>query len=185
MRESDPVALQARLAKVNAGVERSSHLVHQLLRLARSEADIALTDTDIAQLAQEVAREAAPAALAAGVDFGYEGEEHLTHRANALLLREALTNLIDNAVRYAGKGSTVTLRVRREAAHTILEVEDNGPGLHTQARERIFERFYRASGLPGGAGLGLSIVQEIALRHGGTARAVAVVPQGLCIQIRL
>jgi two-component system, OmpR family, sensor histidine kinase TctE len=185
MRESDPVALQARLAKVNAGVERSSHLVHQLLRLARSEADIALTDTDIAQLAQEVARDAAPAALAAGVDFGYEGEEHLTHRANALLLREALTNLIDNAVRYAGKGSTVTLRVRREVAHTILEVEDNGPGLHTEARERIFERFYRASDLPGGAGLGLSIVQEVALRHGGTARAVAVAPQGLCIQIRL
>ncbi|MGA8516466.1 MAG: sensor histidine kinase N-terminal domain-containing protein [Burkholderiaceae bacterium] len=185
LREHDPAALQARLAKVNAGVERSSHLVHQLLRLARSEADIELQDLDIAQLAQELARDAAPAALAAGVDFGYEGEEHLRHRANALLLREALSNLIDNAVRYAGKGSTVTLRVRREATQTILEVEDNGPGLTDAARARIFERFYRASDLPDGAGLGLAIVQEVALRHGGTAQAVAVAPQGLCIQIRL
>jgi two-component system, OmpR family, sensor histidine kinase TctE len=115
------------------------------------------------------------------------------HRANALLLREALSNLIDNAVRYAGQGSAVTLRVRRVLAHNladkttvVLEVEDNGPGLtNEQSRARIFERFYRASDLPGGAGLGLSIVQEIALRHGGSVQAVAVQPQGLCIQIRL
>jgi two-component system, OmpR family, sensor histidine kinase TctE len=192
MQESNPIALQSRLAKVNAGVERSSHLVHQLLRLARSEADIELQDTDIAQLAQEVARDAAPAALAAGIDFGYEGEDHLTHRANALLLREALSNLIDNAVRYAGHGSAVTLRVRRELAHSpsdkatvVLEVEDNGPGVSDAARAHIFERFYRASDLPGGAGLGLAIVQEVALRHGGVVQALAVYPHGLCIQIRL
>jgi two-component system, OmpR family, sensor histidine kinase TctE len=178
--------------KVNAGVERSSHLVHQLLRLARSEAEIELVELDIAQLAQELARDAAPAALAAGIDFGYEGEEHITHRANALLLREALSNLIDNAVRYAGHGSAVTLRVRRDLAHSpsgkatvVLEVEDNGPGVSDAARAHIFERFYRASDLPGGAGLGLAIVQEVVLRHGGVACAVAVVPHGLCIQIRL
>ncbi len=199
MRESDPAALKERLIKVNSGVERSSHLVHQLLRLARSEADIELAPLDVAQLAADVAREAAPAALAAGVDFGYEGEEHIQVRGNALLLGEALSNLIDNAVRYAGKGSTVTLRARTETlpahgvgadlvpAHTtvVLEVEDNGPGLAYETRARIFERFYRASDLPGGAGLGLAIVQEVAQRHGGHAVAEAVAPHGLCIQIRL
>jgi two-component system, OmpR family, sensor histidine kinase TctE len=199
MRESDPKALKERLIKVNSGVERSSHLVHQLLRLARSEADIELVELDVAQLAAGVAREAAPAALAAGVDFGYEGEDHIQVRGNALLLGEALSNLIDNAVRYAGKGSTVTLRARTETlpaygvgadfrpAHTtvVLEVEDNGPGLAYETRARIFERFYRASDLPGGAGLGLAIVQEVAQRHGGHAVAEAVAPHGLCIQIRL
>lgn len=199
MRESDPAALKERLIKVNSGVERSSHLVHQLLRLARSEADIELTELDVAQLAAGVAREAAPAALAAGVDFGYEGQEHIQMRGNALLLSEALSNLIDNAVRYAGKGSTVTLRARTETqpahglgtdfvpAHTsvVLEVEDNGPGLAYETRARIFERFYRASDLPGGAGLGLAIVQEVAQRHGGHAMAQAVAPHGLCIQMRL
>jgi two-component system, OmpR family, sensor histidine kinase TctE len=199
MRESDPAALKERLIKVNSGVERSSHLVHQLLRLARSEADIELVELDVAQLAAGVAREAAPAALAAGIDFGYEGEDHIQIRGNALLLSEALSNLIDNAVRYAGKGSTVTLRSRTETqpaygvgadsvpAHTtvVLEVEDNGPGLAYETRARIFERFYRASDLPGGAGLGLAIVQEVAQRHGGHAVAEAVAPHGLCIQIRL
>jgi two-component system, OmpR family, sensor histidine kinase TctE len=192
MRETNPQALQSRLEKVNAGVERSSHLVHQLLRLARSEADIQLTELDVAALAQDVARDAAPAALAAGVDFGYEGEEHLTLHANALLLREALSNLIDNAVRYAGKGCTVTLRTRQVAAqapdspaYVVIEVEDDGPGVNAQDQAHIFERFYRASDLPGGAGLGLAIVQEVALRHGGSVHAVTVAPHGLCIQIRL
>ncbi len=199
LREADPAALKERLIKVNSGVERSSHLVHQLLRLARSEADIALADIDVAQLAADVAREAAPAALAAGIDFGFEGAEHIALRGNALLLTEALNNLIDNAVRYAGTGAAVTLRARTEvqAAHSsggiwtaqrttvVLEVEDNGLGLGSDSRERIFERFYRASELPGGAGLGLSIVQEVAQRHGGYAVALAVEPQGLCVQIRL
>ena len=68
----------------------------------------------------------------------------------------------------------------------VLAVEDNGPGLaNDEVRARIFERFYRASDLPGGAGLGLAIAQEVALRHGGSVQAVAVEPHGLCMQIRL
>jgi two-component system, OmpR family, sensor histidine kinase TctE len=189
MQESDPHALAARLIKVNAGVTRSSHLVHQLLRLARSEAAIELQAIDVAQLAKEVARDAVPATLAAGIDFGYDGEDHLMLLANPLLLGEALHNLIDNAVRYAGSGSTVTLRVRRDAnapqASVVIEVEDNGPGLSPEHRERMFERFYRASDAPGGAGLGLAIVQEIAQRHGGQAIAQAVQPQGLRMQLWL
>jgi two-component system, OmpR family, sensor histidine kinase TctE len=185
LREKDPEALQERLIKVNSGVVRSSHLVHQLLRLARSEADIELSPIDIAQLAQDVARDAAPAALAAGVDFGYEGAEHITVQGNALLLREAMSNLIDNAVHYAGHGCAVTLRVRYEGTHTLLEVEDTGPGVSEADLPRIFERFYRASDRPGGAGLGLSIVQEVVQRHGGIVSAHHMTPHGLCIRIQL
>jgi two-component system, OmpR family, sensor histidine kinase TctE len=185
LREKDPEALQARLVKVNAGVERSSHLVHQLLRLARSEADITLSHIDLAELARGVARDAAPAALAAGIDFGYEGAEHITVRGNALLLREAMNNLIDNAVHYAGSGCSVTLRVRYEGSRTVLEVEDTGPGVSEADLPRIFERFYRASERPGGAGLGLSIVQEVVQRHGGSVSAHHMTPHGLCIRIQL
>jgi two-component system, OmpR family, sensor histidine kinase TctE len=173
------------VSRVNSGVVRSSHLVHQLLRLARSEADIELSPIDIAQLAQDVARDAAPAALAAGVDFGYEGAEHITVQGNALLLREAMSNLIDNAVHYAGHGCAVTLRVRYEGTHTVLEVEDTGPGVSEADLPRIFERFYRASDRPGGAGLGLSIVQEVVQRHGGSVSAHPMAPHGLCIRIQL
>jgi two-component system sensor histidine kinase TctE len=188
--ENDPQALQERLKKVRTGVERASHLVHQLLQLARSEADVPMQPTDLLHLARTLAQEAAPAALAAGVDFGFESEEaanatSFTRPANAMLLREALSNLIDNAVRYAGKGASVTLRVRTQAARVVLEVEDNGPGVPTQELARIFERFHRASDAPGGAGLGLAIAQEIALRHGGSINAQAIQPQGLRVEILL
>lgn len=186
--ERDPQALQERLQKVNAGVQRSTHLVHQLLQLARSEADVPMQPLDVVQLTRSIAQEAAPAALAAGVDFGFEGSPDaapIMIQGNALLLREAITNLIDNAVRYAGRGASVTLRVRRDGARAVLEVEDNGPGLPNEELSKVFERFYRASDAPGGAGLGLAIVQEIAHRHGGNAQAFHLQPHGLRVEIRL
>ena len=186
--ERDSAALQERLQKVHAAVQRSGHLVHQLLQLARSEADVPMESLDAAQLARSVAQDAAPRAIAAGADFGFEGPpsgQRLMIRGNPLLLREALTNLIDNALRYAGQGARITLRARTDAERVVLEVEDNGPGLPASELARVFERFYRASDAPGGAGLGLAIVQEIAHRHGGQALAQAVQPHGLLVKISL
>lgn len=185
MQEHDPQALKLRLEKVHTGAQRSAHLVHQLLALARTEAEVALRPLDAALLAREVAREWTPRAVAAGVDLGYEGEDTLTVPGDKLLLREVLNNLIDNALRYAGRGATVTLRTRAQEGHCLLEVEDNGPGLEPAELAHVFERFWRASTLPGGCGLGLAIVAEIAQRHRGSARAHAVQPRGLCVQLRL
>jgi two-component system, OmpR family, sensor histidine kinase TctE len=185
MQETEPEALQQRLVKVHTGAQRSAHLVHQLLSLARTEAEVALRPVDVAALAREVAREWTPRALAADIDLGYEGEDTLMVDGDKLLLREALSNLIDNALRYTGPGSKVTLRTRFQGDHCVLEAEDNGPGLSISERDHMFERFWRASELPGGCGLGLSIVSEIAKRHGGTASALAVEPQGLRIELLL
>jgi two-component system sensor histidine kinase TctE len=184
-RETDPQAIQERLTKVLAGAQRSAHLVHQLLSLARNEADVNLQPLDAAALAREVAREWTPRALAAGVDLGYEGEERLLVDGEKLLLREALNNLLDNALKYAGSGSTVTLRTTLEPQHAVLEVEDNGPGLAPDDLAHVFERFWRASDLPGGCGLGLAIIAEIARRHGGQAIASLVQPHGLRVRIEL
>ncbi len=185
MEEKDPEALRDRLAKVRTGAQRSAHLVHQLLSLARTEAEVSLVPLDIAALAREVAREWTPRALAAGVDLGYEGEASVMARADKLLLREALSNLIDNALRYAGRNSTVTLRAGVRNGQPVVEVEDSGPGLQSADLERVFERFWRASELPGGCGLGLAIVAEIAQRHQGTALAESVQPHGLRIRLQL
>lgn len=185
MQETEPTALQQRLAKVHTGASRSAHLVHQLLSLARTEAEVTLLPTDGAALAREVAREWTPRALAAGVDLGFEGLHTLPLAADKLLLREALNNLIDNALRYAGRGASVTLRALQSEGHSILEVEDNGPGLPPSALPHVFERFWRGSELPGGCGLGLSIVAEIAHRHQGHASAHAVAPQGLRLRLAL
>jgi two-component system sensor histidine kinase TctE len=183
--ETDPQALRARLTKVLAGAQRSAHLVHQLLSLARNEVDVQLRPVDVATLAREVARDWTPRALKAGVDLGFDGAEHVMITGEALLLREALNNLIDNALTYAGAGSEVTLSVHTQGAEVVLEVTDNGPGLAANDVPRVFERFWRASNLPGGCGLGLAIVSEIAQRHGGQAVSLAVHPQGLKVQMWL
>ena len=186
MQEREPHALQERLGKVHKSAQRSAHLVHQLLSLARTEAEVTPVPLDMATLAREVAREWTPRALAAGIDLGYEGEDHLQVRADRLLLREALNNLIDNTLLYCPRGSSVTLRVRAQHADTgVLEVEDNGPGVAPADLDHVFERFWRASELPGGCGLGLAIVAEIAQRLGGSVQALSLAPQGLLVRLRL
>jgi two-component system sensor histidine kinase TctE len=202
-RQAIEPALQDRLAKVLTGAERSAHLVHQLLTLARTETQARQAPLDLASLARDVAREWTPRALVAGMDLGYEGLEHLPISGDALQLREAVSNLIDNALRYTPRGSEITLRVDwaqpthgQQAPHNAmvqpaparwatLSVNDNGPGLSPDDMSHAFERFWRASTLPGGCGLGLAIVQEIARRHGGDARAEAVQPQGLRVSLLL
>jgi two-component system sensor histidine kinase TctE len=184
-RETQDPVLQARLSKVLSGAQRSAHLVHQLLTLARSETVAQTAPLDLADLAREVAREWTPKALAAGMDLGFEGEDHAPLTGDALQLREAMSNLIDNALRYTPRGTEITLSVRRNAQGLTLRVQDNGPGLDETGRAQAFGRFWRASELPGGCGLGLSIVREIARRHGGDAHAEAVSPQGLRIDLVL
>lgn len=185
LQETDVQALQERLVKVHKGALRSAHLVQQLLSLARTEAEVTLHPVDAAALAREVAREWTPRAVTAGVDLGYEGEDAVLVPADKLLLREALNNLIDNALLYAGQGATVTLRARSQEGYCLIEVEDDGPGLSEVDRMHAFERFWRGGELPGGCGLGLSIVAEIAQRHGGKAQALPAQPKGLLVRMTL
>jgi signal transduction histidine kinase len=87
------------------------------------------------------------------------------------MLREALTNLVDNAVAHAPSGSVVTLRCGYDEAcrSVVVEVEDHGPGIPFELRERAFEPFVRLSEHRPGSGLGLAIVRSIAERHGAVA----------------
>lgn len=184
-RETTDPALGARLAKVLSGADRSAHLVHQLLTLARTETTAQRDTLDLAELAREVAREWTPRAIAAGVDLGYEGAAHQPIQGDAMQLREAMANLIDNALRYTPRGSAVTLRVEAAGQHSRLMVEDNGPGLSEEELGHVFQRFWRASEQPGGCGLGLAIVREIARRHGGDATVKRLQPHGLQVVLTL
>ena len=185
--------LRARLEHVHRSATRSAHLVSQLLTLARAEPESSVTQDrsrfDLRRLAQELVAEWVPRALRAGVDLGIESAEgdagDAQVHANALLLREAIANLIDNAIHYAGRGAEVTLRVMPGPRDVTLEVVDNGPGLAPADLERVFERFFRVGTEGDGCGLGLPIVREIVERHGGQVALTAVEPHGLLARVTL
>jgi two-component system sensor histidine kinase TctE len=184
--------LRARLQRVHESATRSAHLVSQLLMLARAEpesaAALARTRFDLRRLASDLTAEMVPRARASGVDLGMDedpDQRSLQVAGNPLLLREALANLIDNAIRYAGNGSIVTLRARHLAGAAVLEVEDNGPGIAPADRERVFERFARATHQGDGCGLGLAIVKEIVERHAGSVMLEGAAPRGLRATVRL
>jgi two-component system sensor histidine kinase TctE len=104
-------------------------------------------------------------AMAKEIDLGFELADAQV-QGDALLLREALSNLIHNALEYAPAGGRVTVRTGVRNAEAFLEVEDDGPGIPAAEREQVLERFYRVTGTSGtGSGLGLSIVREIAAAH--------------------
>ena len=103
--------------------------------------------------------------FARDIDLGFELEPAPVD-GDAFLLREALSNLVHNALEYSNRGGRVTVRTGRRNGGPFLEVEDDGPGIAAQERERVLERFYRVPGTPGtGSGLGLAIVREIAATH--------------------
>lgn len=185
-REAAGTPLVARLAKVRTGAERSAHLAHQLLTLARTEVPVRKQSFDLASMVREVAREWTPRALDARMDLGYEGPDQRPWMGDELQMREALSNLIDNAIRYSPAGTRITLRLHDAASGgASLEIEDDGPGLPPDGPEHVFQRFWRGTQTAGGCGLGLAIVREIARRHGGDAVAEPVQPHGLRVRLRL
>jgi two-component system sensor histidine kinase TctE len=192
LNETTDEALRQRLQRVHMSATRSAHLVNQLLTLARAEPESAAAQgripVDLTRLAADLCAELVPRARQDGVDLGIDDSREassLRVLGNALLLREAIANLVDNAVRYAGPGSSVTVRVAQDGPDAVLDVEDNGPGLSEADRERVFERFVRATHVGDGCGLGLAIVREIVERHGGRVALQPVSPRGLRVVIRL
>ena len=168
--ENDPVRLQKSLRLIAQSTDRAAHLTKQLLMLARTESSHdklhRVEPCDLRMLARAVTIEWAERAMAKNIDLAFEcGEWPHMIEGVPLLLRELLSNLVDNAIKYTPPQGRVTVRVR-PAEFLILEVEDTGPGIAMEEREKVFERFYRVLGNDeSGSGLGLPIVREIAERH--------------------
>src|SRR6516165_1284338 len=171
-RARDVPARTAAYDDLDAGVSRASHLVDQLLTLARVEPEALAaraTDVDLNTLAKEAIVSRAALAAAKGVDLGLAREVPAVVRGDAATLATLLSNLLDNALRYTPSGGRVDVSLDREGDHTILSVADTGPGIPKDERERVLDRFYRsATTAEPGSGLGLSIVKRIAEAHHAT-----------------
>ena len=166
--EPMPDECRAQLEQVHRATIRTARLANQLLALARAEpgARSASADLDLKSIAGGEADAWVRQAVSRDIDLGFELESARID-GDAFLLREALANLVHNALEYSPRGGRVTVRTGRRNGHAFLEVEDDGPGIPAAERGRVLERFYRVPGTPGtGSGLGLAIVREIAAGHG-------------------
>ena len=172
LRQTDQGEIHRSLEQLAKSSEAATRLVNQLLALARAEhqpqAGGAMLALDLADLARSGVQDWVPASFAQRIDLGFEPPaEPVRIVGNPTMLRELLSNLIDNALRYTPAGGSVTVRVRAAAGRALLEVEDTGPGIAPAEREQVFQRFYRILGSNvEGSGLGLAIVREIAQQHG-------------------
>jgi two-component system OmpR family sensor kinase len=182
------------VARLKGGLQRTTHVVEQLLTLARQEGGAptgTFSPLDLRALAVGVVTELAPLAQDKGIDLGMVGEELpaiVNGDEGALYI--LLANLVGNALRYTPEGGRVDVMVAQWAANegrsgVCLEVTDNGPGIPLAERQRVFDRFYRSEGVEGGgSGLGLAIVQRIVQRHGGKA-VLLDGPEGGGLRVRL
>ena len=170
-RAADPEARKVAVSRLTAGIDRATRLVEQLLVLARQEASAAngaaTRPVDLAELARRTVGDLAGLAGAKEVDLGLQHADPVSIVGQPDALHILLRNLVENGVKYTPSGGTVDIAVRQEKDAAVVSVEDSGPGIPPEERERVFDRFYRVPGSDAaGSGLGLAIIKAIAERHG-------------------
>jgi two-component system OmpR family sensor kinase len=167
-RADSPEARQVAVGRLSAGIERATRLVEQLLVLARQEANAAPRQAvDMAGIARRAVADLVGVAQARDIDLGLQRADAAEVQGQADALTILLRNLVDNAIKYTPSGGTVDVSVLMEGRAVTVLVEDSGPGIPAEERERVFDRFYRVPGSDAaGSGLGLAIIKSIAERHG-------------------
>lgn len=160
-------------------VQRLAILTEQLLDLERMEADVGADEVDLSTAIREVVADLAPLLISAGRNIELELERGGRFLGHAPAIQRAAMNLIQNAVEHGGLN--VTVRVRG----TMFEVEDDGPGIPPEERERVFEAFYRLRPRSNGSGLGLNLVREVVERHGGHVMIDAADGGGTIVRVEL
>ena len=162
------------LNQLEQGVARASRLIDQLMALAREESaasqDEAAIAIDLAQAVKAAVAERAVVAERAALDLGVTELTQLSVRGWPDAIDMLLGNLLDNAIKYTPAGGTVDVSVQAQEGRVLLVVEDSGPGIEPDERERVLERFHRVHrtdepDVVPGSGLGLAIVQSIVARH--------------------
>lgn len=180
LRDSAPGEQQdAAIARLRGGIDRATHLVEQLLALARAEPGAPAPELplDLTEIARQAVADVQPLADRAGVSLTLTTPDALPLSGDPQALRGACRNLIDNAVKYGARTVQVSA-LRGPRGAPLLRVDDDGPGIPADQRERVFDRFQRGEGVDApGSGLGLAIVRAAA-RQQGASVALADSPLG-------
>jgi two-component system OmpR family sensor kinase/two-component system sensor histidine kinase QseC len=173
-RAGDDATRATAVKALGDGITRGAWLVEQLLALARNEPaapPVPFTSLDLAEITRAATAATVPAALARGTELDLQADEAVPLQGDATSLTVLVRNLVDNAVRHAPPASRVEVRAANVAGVPTLVVDDAGPGIPLEERERVFDRFYRRNPAASeGSGLGLAIVRTVAQRHGASVQ---------------
>lgn len=177
------------LRTIHGEANRLSQLVQRVLEFSRVQQrrDYEFEDADLSTLVRETVAAFSHSLSTQRFEFDVtvEGPPPVV-RADPAALEQAVVNLLDNAVKYSGAVKQVTVRVRSERGHAVIEIADRGVGIEPRDQRRIFERFYRTSGSQRpGFGLGLPIVKELIAAHGGDVEVSSTPGAGSTFSIRL
>jgi two-component system OmpR family sensor kinase len=168
-RSKTPIRREEAIAELQAGVARTLQLARQLLTLARHDAEVdrrELTEVDLVGVVKQIMAIHRTLAdeKALRIDIAVAGRAIVA--GNEESLATLISNLVENSIKYSRRGGCVRIDLRCRSSGVELRVEDSGPGIPAEERQRVFDRFYRRPGMPvGGNGLGLAIAKEIAERH--------------------
>lgn len=188
-----PEEYEAVLSSMLEEVLRLHRIIERLLELARAESGQLTLErelVDLAALVQEIATDVELLAQERGLCISSQTEPGVWVLGDALRLRQAVLNVVDNALKYTPPGGQVRLSVRSEAHEALVEVHDTGIGIPPEEQPRIFERFYRVEksrarlSNSDGAGLGLAIVRWIVEAHGGQIEVDSEPGRGTCVRFR-
>ena len=189
-RPLDEPARELAVSRLLGGIDRATRLIEQLLVLARQEAGassgVPPVPVVLAELARTALADAIPAAQRRHMDIGLVHAQEASIQGHPEALKILLRNLLDNAIKYTPVGGRVDLAIQAEGGELVMTVEDSGPGIRAEDRQRVLDRFYRMGGTEAaGSGLGLAIVKTIAGLHGASV-SLDTAPQlgGLRVTLR-
>jgi two-component system sensor histidine kinase SenX3 len=190
--EDDPAVAERLAGRIQMESYRVGRTIEDLLELSRIEVDESRAAETIAVgvLLEEARDRLAPAAEQAGVTLASSGAELGARiHGDRRQLVSALTNLIDNAIKYSDPGGRVDVSAEVTETEILLSVTDHGIGIPSRDLDRVFERFYRVdqarSRQTGGTGLGLAIVRHVAVNHSGTVEVESRLGEGSSFRLRL
>lgn len=191
-RDADESERSEMLDRIEQDTIQLDSMLEQILTVARLESGQHKPRFELLSLNEivdDILHDANFEAAATGATVAFQGDGDIRINGDAGMLRSAIENIVRNAIFYSGQGGQIEVRLDKDNSMALVSVQDNGPGVPENALPLLFKAFYRVDDsrgtTTGGMGLGLAIVRNAALAHGGTVSAKNVAPHGLEVELRL
>jgi signal transduction histidine kinase len=180
------------LGDINKEIDRLNSVINDLLTLVSmdsSEKGVDMKNASLTDMLNETMRRLQPLAREKGIEMNAAVAQGVTVNCDVMKLTQVCYNLMDNAIKYTGRGGEVRIELVRRYKKAVVRVTDTGIGIPKEDQLHIFDRFYRVdkarSRETGGTGLGLSIVKQVVLLHGGSISVTSEEEKGSTFTVEL